>query len=422
LVAIVAASIHAQAGQFRASVVKLDITPDKTVWLKGYAARQSTGIHDHLFHRIVAMDDGKTQFFLISTDIATYSISYYDDTMKQLEAETGIKPIQVWWTETHTHSAPDVGPAGMGGVYMGERYTHPPDTEYAIQFQKSLIAGIKEARSKLEPARLGVGWGFARANINRRGRDEEGPAYLGINPDGPTDRQIGLIRLEKADGSPLALIANYAMHGTVLGAANTLISGDAPGIVADYVEAKWGAPMLYINGAAGNQAPIYSVHPDPRSGHLKQFEVLLGDPILAAAARITSTTPQVDLTIGPEVIVETPRRAGLGWAPDLGAYTRTTSDGTNLVRLPVRFLRINRDIAIWSAPIELFCEIAMDVRNKSPFPFTFYFGYSNGELGYLPTKEEFGHGGYEPHTSPFTVAAGDDLERAVLNYLQGQAQ
>src|SRR5579872_5226013 len=98
LVAILGAAIQAQAGPFRASVVKVDITPDKTVWLKGYAARQSTGVHDHLFHRIVAMDDGKTQFFLISTDIATFSISFYDDVMKQLQAETGITPLQVWWT------------------------------------------------------------------------------------------------------------------------------------------------------------------------------------------------------------------------------------------------------------------------------------------------------------------------------------
>jgi hypothetical protein len=303
---------------------------------------------------------------------------------------------------------------------MPGRYTHAPNTDYAVQFRQALLQGIKEARDKLQPARLGVGWGFARANINRRARNEQGPAFLGLNPDGPTDRQIGLIRLEKADGTPLALIANYAMHGTVLGGANTLVSGDAPGIVADYVEAKWGAPMLYLNGAAGNQAPIYTVNPDFRSGHLKAFEVLLGDPILAANARITSTTPQVELTLGSD-IVETPRRAGLGWAPDLASYSRTTSDGTALVRMPVRFLRINHDVAIWSAPIELFCEIAIDVRNQSPFPYTFYFGYANGSFGYLPTKEEFPRGGYEPNTSPFTAAAGDDLERVVLQYLQGQA-
>ena len=50
----------AQAGNFRAAAVKVDITPSDSQWLMGYAARQSTGIHDRIFHRIVAMDDGVT--------------------------------------------------------------------------------------------------------------------------------------------------------------------------------------------------------------------------------------------------------------------------------------------------------------------------------------------------------------------------
>lgn len=411
----------AQAGQFRASVVKVDITPDKAEWLKGYDARQSTGIHDHIYHRIVAMDDGKTQFFLISTEIVSYSPSVYDEVTKQLESEMGIKPEQVWWTVTHTHSAPEFGPPGLGAVFMANRFQHEPDTAYTEQVKKQLIDGIKEAREKLEPARLGVGRGYANANINRRARNEDGPTFLGLNPDGPVDKQIGLIRLEKADGTLLALIANYAMHGTVLSGANTLISGDAPGAVAEYVQEKLGAPMLYIQGAAGNQAPIYTVQPDFRRGHMKQFDMLLGDPIIEANSRIGPTTSDVELTLG-KTIVETPRKAGMGWAPDLGSYLHTTDSGAAMVRLPVGFLRINKDIAIWSAPVELFCEVAIDVRNHSPFPYTFYFGYANGSLGYLPTRAEFAHGGYEPRVSPFTEDGAEDLEHAVLSYLDRWAQ
>ena len=114
LLAIVGTSFNSRAAQFRASVVKIDITPDKPQWLLGYAPRQSTGVHDHLYHRIVAMDDGKTQFFLISSDICLYSPSVYDEIVSALEAEMGIKPLQVWWTTTHTHSAPEVGPPGLG--------------------------------------------------------------------------------------------------------------------------------------------------------------------------------------------------------------------------------------------------------------------------------------------------------------------
>ena len=219
----------------------------------------------------------------------------------------------------------------------------------------------------------------------------------------------------------MALIANYAVHGTVLGPKNTQITGDAPGVVAEYVEQKLGAPMLYINGAAGNIAPIYTVYPDFESGHLSQFRVLLGDRILEANSRLGPTTSRVELSL-EEKIVETPLKPGLAWAPDLGDYLHTSSTGTTMVRIPVRFLRINNDIVVWAAPLELFCEIAMNVRDHSPFPFTFYFGYANGWLGYLPTKDEFAHGGYEPGVSPYTDAAGENLMHAVLAYLAGQSR
>jgi hypothetical protein len=92
--------------------------------------------------------------------------------------------------------------------------------------------------------------------------DEDGKMTIGLNPDGPTDRQIGLIRVETTDGKLIALLANYAIHGTDLGQENLKITGDVPGVVAQYVEQKLGAPVLFLNGAEGNLAPIYSVYPD----------------------------------------------------------------------------------------------------------------------------------------------------------------
>ena len=217
----------------------------------------------------------------------------------------------------------------------------------------------------------------------------------------------------------MALIANYPIHGTVMGGENLLISGDAPGIVSSYVEEKLGAPLLFINGAAGNLAPIYSVYPSPEAGHLGEFRVLLGDKILEANSKILKTTNEVKLNPGA-ITVETPRKEGLGWPAHFGKYTRTTNTGVNMVRLPIRFLRINEDIAIWSAPLELFCEISNEIRDRSPFPYTFYFGYTNGWLGYFLTEEEYKYGGYEPTVSPYTPQSASDLTEAVSTYLQGE--
>lgn len=417
----VVAQKNARPATFRASVVKVDITPEDSQNLLGYGARKSTGTHDPIFHKIVALDDGTTQFFLVSTDICLMSPSAYDAVAEKLKKLFGIDPVNFWWTVTHTHSAPEVGPPGMGTVFLGDRFKHETDKNYSNLAEQKLIDGIKAAREKLAPARLGVGWGFSQANINRRAVDVDGKASLGLNPDGPVDRRIGLIRIDGEDGNPIALIANYAIHGTVLGPKNLLISGDAPGVVAEYVEDEIGAPVLFINGAAGNLAPIYSVYDSPKSGHLSQFKVLLGDRILEANKKIDASVKDVKLTSGA-FTVETPRKPGLGWPEDLGEYTRTTKEGTDLVRLPVRFLNINDDIGIWSAPLELFCEISNDVRERSPLRYTFYYGYGNGWLGYLPTGEAWPFGGYEvERVSPFTPAAGEALAEAVLKYFEDYA-
>ena len=124
---IVACAGAAPGAEFRASAVKVDITPSASKWLAGYPARQSTGVHDRLYHRIVAMDDGATQFFLVSSDLCLFAPSVYDEATAQLKKETGIEPVQVWWTVTHTHSAPEVGPHGLLKLMMPERYTHEPD-------------------------------------------------------------------------------------------------------------------------------------------------------------------------------------------------------------------------------------------------------------------------------------------------------
>lgn len=402
---------------FRASVVKVDITPEDSQNLLGYAARKSSGILDRIFHRIVVMDDGTTQFILVSSDICLFSPAEYDRMAAKVKSLYGINPVNFWWTVTHTHSAPEVGPPGLGSVFMGDRYKHEVDPAYTIMIEQKMLDAIGEARKKLVPAKLGVGWGFSQANINRRAVDIEGKASLGLNPDGPVDRRIGLIRIDKSDGTPLVLLSNYAIHGTVLGGAFTKISGDAPGVVAEYVEQKTGAPLLFLNGAAGDLAPIYSVYPTPEQGHLGQFRVLLGDKILEANQKIINEPGEVKLTSG-SLIIETPRKPGLGWPADMSAYTRAGNTGINLIRLPVRFLRINNNIAIWSAPLELFCEISNEIRERSPYPYTFYVGYGNGWLGYLPTASAWKYGGYEVEVvCPYTPAAAKDLTEGVLGYL-----
>jgi len=399
------------AQTFRAAALKVDITPESPQWLLGYGARQSTGVHDRIYHRILALDDGENRFVLVSSGLGGISPAEYDKVAAELERRTGIPRLNFWWSMTHTHSAPEVGTPGLPAAFLGDRYQHEVEPEYTAMVEQRLLDGVARVLEQLEEARLAVGWGFSLANINRRARDVEGETRLGMNPGGPTDRRVGLLRFEDPSGQPIALLANYPIHGTVLGGANLEISGDAPGVVADYVESKLGAPLVFLNGAAGDQAPLYSVFPDPRSGHLSQFRHLLGKPIIEANRRMQETTSDVRLSVS-EVIVETPKKDGLDWPDELRNYAKIQGSET-LIKLPIRILQLNEEIAIWSAPLELFSQIAVRVRSHSRFPYTFFGGYTNGWLGYLLTADEWQHRGYEPRVSPYTPQAQFDVEKAV---------
>jgi hypothetical protein len=160
---------------------------------------------------------------------------------------------------------------------------------------------------------------------------------------------------------------------------------------------------------------------DFEAAHITEFNVLLGDRILAGNSAMRLPASEVRLRLA-ERIVETPRRAGVGWDEGMGNYLKAANGEAGVIHLPVRFLIINDDLALWAAPVELFCEISMDVRDRSPYQHTFFFGYSSGAFGYLPTRQAFTEGGYEPHTCPFTGRVEEDLTKVVLSYLQGRGR
>src|SRR6185503_11352681 len=80
----------------RAAAAKVDITPRNSQWLLGYQARQSDGVLDHIYHRVLALDAGGTPFYLISTDVCLFSPSFHDTVMRELQTRLAIDPAHIW--------------------------------------------------------------------------------------------------------------------------------------------------------------------------------------------------------------------------------------------------------------------------------------------------------------------------------------
>jgi neutral ceramidase len=391
--------------ELAAAAAKIAISSDDSQWLMGYAPRRSTGVLDPIFHRVLVLRSDEAELVLVSSELCLFSPSLYEEAAQRLHNRLGIDRAALWWSVTHTHSAPEVGPPGMYQCLLG-RSDHEWNRDYTEFVLDKLEWLVEYVRKRVVPARIRFGRGTSNANINRRSLNVDGAITLGLNPDRPADHEFGLIRVDRATGEPIALLLNYPMHGTVLGSENLLVSGDAPGVVMAYLEERLGYRVLFLNGAAGDLAPIYTSYPTAEAAQISQFNVLLGDRVLNALDHLEDPAESAQITTS-ELTVATPAAPGLDWPHEMATYY----DGTRIL-LPVRFARLGT-AALWAAPIELFNEIGVAVRARSPFARTFFCGYTNGWFGYLPTARAFEEGGYEPQTSPFTAAAEGDILREI---------
>jgi hypothetical protein len=76
------------------------------------------------------------------------------------------------------------------------------------------------------------------------------------------------------------------------------------------------------------------------------------------------------------------------------------------------------DLALVTAPGEIFCEIGSRVKERSPLGHTFFAGYANGYMGYVPVRAAYDEGGYEvTHACQVDPEAGELLEEAALEQL-----
>lgn len=80
--------------------------------------------------------------------------------------------------------------------------------------------------------------------------------------------------------------------------------------------------------------------------------------------------------------------------------------------------RLEPEIAIITAPGEIFTEIGQRVVERSPFPHTIYAGYTNGSIGYVPTRAAYQEGGYEvTHACNVGPEAGELIEEESVRLL-----
>ncbi len=443
---------------FRAGIARIDITPELPVsMVGGFRDRTATGIHDPLYARCIALDDGKTQLALVMADNCLIQRPVFDAAKKRIQERTGLSPDRVLAAATHTHTG-----ATVTSVFQSD-----PAPGYADLLAERIAEAVDTALKALEPAQVAWGAGAVPEEVfNRRWYMKPGtipPNPFGgtsdqvqmnpprasenlAEPSGPTDPTVSILALRRPDGTPLAVLANYSLH-YVGDTEAAVLSADYYGffasILTDLMAPSAGQrPFLAMmsNGTSGNinnvnfrEAPV-SGEPYSRMKavaekvaqevYLRYQELEFQDTaILAAATR--------DITLGvrkpsAEDLERARAIVAAAEGPDMQSseqvFARESlllAEYPDTVSVPLQALRIG-DLGIAAIPCEVFVEIGLALRQASPFKNMFTIELANGYNGYLPTAEHHALGGYETwraRSSYLEVAAAERIQETVCMLL-----
>jgi hypothetical protein len=464
-------------GDLRVGVARLPLEPPLDLPLVGFVRQthDATGYGRWgLETSAIALEKDGLRVVLCGVDIVGIGEPEVTRLLDRIADATDADPAGILVNWNHTHLSV------VGGAWGGE-CTGPPEPErdgrirrFADVVQDKVVSVCRLAFERLEPARPVWGVGYAELAVNRRERVADGTTILGWNPDGLVDNQVTSLQLRRADESVVATAVNYGCHPVTTGYDMYVYSADFPGPLRDVVRRVTGGEAVFLQGAGGNVLPKVAFTDDEAEAELMGHSLGIGalhslsgrfarrrrmvyrpersimqissyrrEVVETGPVELAATMRRVRFPLQPLPSLEEVRAISTEWEAKLadavaaGSGTggaariafwhagwarkteRSLLDGTAPTSREGRIHAIRvGDGVIVSGPGEVFTEIGMAVKERSPGTPTMYAGFTNGLIAYFPTAAEYAHGGYEAdyscrgHGNPSHVAP--DCERILV--------
>ncbi|MSU26769.1 MAG: c-type cytochrome [Pedosphaera sp.] len=437
---------HAAAPVFRAGAHVADISPTGfPVRVNAmFTERSASKVTDPLFAKALALDDGTTRLVFCVVDTCMIPRDLIDQAKADASKATGIPTERMLVSATHTHSAP----SAMG--CLGSRV----DPGYAAFLPARLTAAIVGAVERLAPAR--IGWAQAddwEHTFNRRWirrpdkllndpfgqrnvRANMHPGHQSpdaIGPSGPVDPQLSVLAVQRLDGKPLALLANYSQHYY----GSPLLSSDYYGRFARHIATMLEADDSFVGimsqGTSGDQmwmdygAPKHEIGYD---AYAKEIAGRVAEMVRGIKWQDSAPLQMAERKL--ELGYRTPDEQRLAWARGMAAKLGNKLPQSQAeiyaleaiylherprTELKVQALRIG-ELGIAALPNEVFAITGLKLKAQSPFPATFNIELANGAEGYIPPREQHHLGGYTTWTAR-TAGLETNAEPKIVEALLG---
>jgi len=414
----------AMAAPLLAGVGKRSITPPADVGhvsLGGYGDRNGAayqGVHDEIHARALALRSGDTTCVIVALDRLEVPQFLHDDVCSALVAEHTPPPVRaenLVITASHTHSAPenlarhgDLFPLAFG------RYN---EALYRWTVAE-IVTAVTQAVGSLRPASFGSAQvRLEGLSANRRG-------------DAITDPVLTVLWIVAKDGAPVAALANFPAHPTMLGADNLLVSGEWPGATQRIVEERLGtsAVCLFTNGALGDQRPAG----DFGSGfeRVERYGQRMADEILATRDQAALTEEPALSVAGSEVALP-PKQPSPAFVESAQEEYPVPAEMMTAVlnslfpdRARCQVVRLGESMMI-TVPGEMVATLGIELKREATergFSHPFVAGLANTYCGYILTPEEYDEGGYEAAVSVYGRGFGSWLLRELAGLIEEVAR
>lgn len=396
-------------GLLVAGVAGADITPPVGVDLTGFGGRSgpSTSVHDDLAARVLYLSDGRIRAWLVTLDLIGLSRAESLALRTRIARLAGGSAESVIVACSHTHS----GPATHCLRFLGQ-----PDEAYLAQMADTVVECADQALAAAAPVQVGWGREEVGIGVNRRQR-QGGGTRLGVNPGGPVDDGVSVLRVETLAGRPVARVFSHAAHAVTLGGDNLAISADWPGYARRAIEAEDGY-ALFLQGCCGNincreRNTFAAAEAQGRAVATAAWvagrDRMESDPILGMGSTLVELPLQpppspeecaqllADLEDARTRLSPEANRgqrwmaaAAIAWAEELSRL----SAAPRTLPYEIQALRVGNG-ALVALPGEVFVEYAHQIMAASPFAASAVAAYASDCPSYIPTTTAFAEGGYE---------------------------
>jgi neutral ceramidase len=401
--------IHAQETTWKAGVARVNITPEKLMWMSGYAARDkpAEGKLTDLWAKALALEDpGGKRCLLVTMDLVGIDRPLSQAVCAEIMKKHGLPREAIILSVSHTHCGPVVR-SNLNVMYDLDATQQKYVAEYAELLKKRLVEVADAALKERQLVRLSWGLGQMTFAVNRRNNVEKDVPKLRATGKlkGPIDHDVPVLAVRDREDKVLAVAFGYACHATVLSFYQWC--GDYPGYAqAELEKMHPGATALFWAGCGADQNPLprRSVELAKEYGHELAAAVrrVLDAPMQSVGGGLAMSYAEVPLPFA-----ELPTRERL--AED------TLSKNKNIARRATMLLaRLDKDGSLpptYPYPVqawrlgdkldwialggEVVVDFALRLKPEIAPGRTWVMGYANDVMAYIPSLRVLKEGGYE---------------------------